>query len=67
MHQGQEQLIAAELHRKSLLASIHEIARSEVNVVGADLVEVAPIYDPSEQTANTASKFIREMILGWVK
>ncbi|WP_433745491.1 agmatinase [Falsibacillus pallidus] len=52
---------------KELLASIHEIARSSVNVVGADLVEVAPIYDPSEQTANTASKLIREMILGWVK
>ncbi|MEH7436187.1 agmatinase [Neobacillus drentensis] len=52
---------------KELLASIHAIARSEVNVVGGDLVEVAPIYDPSEQTANTASKLIREMILGWVK
>ncbi|PLS03894.1 agmatinase [Neobacillus cucumis] len=52
---------------KELLASIHAIARSEVNVVGGDLVEVAPIYDPSEQTANTASKLLREMILGWVK
>ena len=38
-----------------------------VKVVGADLVEVAPVYDPSEQTANTASKMIREMILGFVK
>lgn len=52
---------------KELLASIHAIARSEVKVVGGDLVEVAPIYDPSEQTANTASKLLREMILGWVK
>lgn len=52
---------------KELLASIHEIAASGVNVVGADLVEVAPIYDPSEQTVNTASKLIREMILGWIK
>jgi len=52
---------------KELLASIHEIARSEVKVVGGDLVEVAPIYDSSEQTANTASKLIREMLLGWVK
>jgi agmatinase len=52
---------------KELLASIHAIARSEVNVIGGDLVEVAPIYDPSEQTANTASKLIREMLLGWVK
>jgi agmatinase len=52
---------------KELLASIHEIARSEVNVVGFDLVEVAPIYDQSEMTANTASKLLREMILGWIK
>src|SRR6478752_7212068 len=35
--------------------------------VTIDIDEVAPIYDPSEQTANTASKLIREMILGWVQ
>lgn len=52
---------------KELLASIHAIAGSDVNVVGFDLVEVAPIYDSSEMTANTASKLLREMILGWVK
>ncbi|KYG90185.1 agmatinase [Metasolibacillus sp. FSL H7-0170] len=52
---------------KELLASIHAIAGSGVNVVGFDLVEVAPIYDVSEMTANTAAKLIREMILGWVK
>jgi agmatinase len=52
---------------KELLASIHAIAHSDINVVGCDLVEVAPIYDPSEQTANTASKLIREMLLGWVQ
>ncbi|MBB6445534.1 agmatinase [Bacillus benzoevorans] len=50
---------------RELLAAIHEIARSEVNVVGADLVEVAPIYDHSEQTVNTASKLLREMLLGF--
>lgn len=50
---------------KELLASIHAIARSNVHVVGADLVEVAPIYDNSEQTVNTASKLIREMLLGF--
>jgi agmatinase len=58
---------AGGITSKELLASIHEIARSNVNVVGADLVEVAPIYDHSEQTANTASKLIREMLLGFVK
>ncbi|WP_017381748.1 agmatinase [Paenisporosarcina sp. TG-14] len=52
---------------RELLASIHAIAGSDVNVVGFDLVEVAPVYDPSEQTVNTASKLIREMLLGWVK
>jgi len=58
---------AGGITSRELLASIHEIARSNVNVVGADLVEVAPIYDVSEQTANTASKLIREMILGFIK
>lgn len=52
---------------RELLASIHAIANSGLNVVGFDLVEVAPNYDPSEQTVNTASKLLREMILGWVK
>lgn len=58
---------AGGITSRELLTSIHEIARSNVNVVGADLVEVAPIYDVSEQTANTASKLIREMILGFIK
>ncbi|MED4015870.1 agmatinase [Sutcliffiella cohnii] len=58
---------AGGITSRELLASIHAIANSEVNVVGCDLVEVAPIYDASEQTANTASKIIREMILGFVK
>jgi agmatinase len=58
---------AGGITSRELLASIHEIARSDVLVVGADLVEVAPVYDVSEQTANTASKLIREMLLGWVK
>lgn len=50
-----------------LLQAIHAIAGSDVNVVGCDLVEVAPPYDPTEQTAIAASKFIREMLLGFVK
>lgn len=58
---------AGGITSRELLASIHAIAGSEVNVVGCDLVEVAPVYDNSEQTANTASKIIREMILGFVK
>ena len=58
---------AGGITSKELLASIHEIAKSDIHVVGSDLVEVAPIYDHSEQTANTASKIIREMILGLVQ
>jgi len=58
---------AGGITSKELLAAIHEIARSGVHVVGADLVEVAPVYDHSEQTANTASKLVREMLLGWVQ
>ncbi|WP_208590704.1 agmatinase [Gracilibacillus suaedae] len=58
---------AGGISSKELLAAIHLIARSDVHVVGADLVEVAPNYDPTEQTAIAASKFIREMLLGWVK
>lgn len=57
---------AGGITSKELLASVHAIANSDVKVVGSDLVEVAPIYDHSEQTANTASKIIREMILGLV-
>jgi agmatinase len=58
---------AGGITSKELLAAIYEIAKSDVKVVGADLVEVAPVYDHSEQTANTASKLVREMILGWVQ
>lgn len=58
---------AGGITSRELLASIHAIAASGVNVVGFDLVELAPVYDHSDQTANTASKLMREMILGWVK
>lgn len=58
---------AGGITSRELIASIHAIAASGVNVVGFDLVEVSPVYDHSDQTANTASKLLREMILGWVK
>lgn len=58
---------AGGITSRELLEAIHAIASSGVNVAGFDLVEVAPVYDHSDQTANTASKLIREMILGWVK
>jgi agmatinase len=58
---------AGGITSKELLAAIHAIAKSDVKVVGADLVEVAPIYDPTEQTPIVAAKCVREMLLGFVK
>ncbi|MEK4508121.1 agmatinase [Paenibacillus sp. FSL K6-2524] len=58
---------AGGITSKELLDAIHLIAGSDVNVVGCDLVEVAPIYDPTEQTPIVAAKLIREMLLGFVK
>jgi agmatinase len=57
---------AGGITSKELLASIHAIAGSEVNVVGADVVEVAPAYDPTEQTQIVAAKLVREILLGLV-
>lgn len=58
---------AGGITSKELLEAVHAIARSDVNVVGCDLVEVAPAYDPTEQTQIVASKVIREMLLGFIK
>lgn len=58
---------AGGITSKELLAAVHAIARSNVEVVGADVVEVAPVYDHSEQTQIVASKLIREMLLGFMK
>ncbi|WP_314590801.1 agmatinase [Paenibacillus terrigena] len=58
---------AGGITSKELLDAVHAIARSNVNVVGCDLVEVAPAYDPTEQTQIVAAKVIREMLLGFVK
>lgn len=58
---------AGGISSKEMLASLMAIASSEVQVVGADLVEVAPIYDPTEQTQILAAKLVREMLLGFIK
>ncbi|MBP1153435.1 MULTISPECIES: agmatinase [unclassified Paenibacillus] len=58
---------AGGITSKELLAAIHAMAASGLNFVGADIVEVAPAYDPTEQTQIVASKLIREMLLGLVK
>ncbi|WP_028400614.1 agmatinase [Ectobacillus panaciterrae] len=61
---GTGTLEAGGISSKELLASLVEIANSDIKVVGADVVEVAPVYDHSEQTPIVASKIIREIILG---
>ncbi|GGH87017.1 agmatinase [Pullulanibacillus pueri] len=58
---------AGGITSKELLEAITAISKSDLNIIGADLVEVLPAYDPSDQTAIAASKFIREMLLGWVR
>lgn len=58
---------AGGITSRELLEAVHMIAGSDVQVVGCDLVEVAPIYDPTEQTPIVAAKLIREMLLGFVK
>lgn len=58
---------AGGITSKELLEAITMISNSELHIIGADLVEIAPAYDPTEQTQITASKFVREMLLGWVK
>ncbi len=40
---------------------------SALNVVGFDLVEVAPQIDPTEQTQILAAKFVREALLAFVR
>ncbi|HZG76801.1 MAG TPA: agmatinase [Paenibacillus sp.] len=58
---------AGGITSKELLGAVHAIAKSGANVVGFDLVEVAPIYDPTEQTPIVAAKLLREMLLGFLK
>ncbi|NBD27052.1 agmatinase [Paenibacillus glycinis] len=58
---------AGGITSKELIDAVHAIARSGVNVIGCDLVEVAPAYDPTEQTQIVAAKVIREMLLGFIE
>lgn len=52
---------------KELLEAVHAIANADVDVIGADLVEVSPAYDQSDMTAIAAAKILREMMIGFVK
>lgn len=46
-----------------LFSALYQIA--ELEVVGMDLVEVCPVYDPAESTSLLAAKIIREAILSF--
>jgi len=48
---------------KEILQSVRLLGR--LDVVGFDLVEVSPVYDPSQRTALLAAKLVREAILSF--
>ncbi|MGE5703765.1 MAG: agmatinase [Clostridia bacterium] len=58
---------AGGITSRELLDTIHFMAKNGANVIGCDLVEVAPIYDHSEMTQIVASKILRELLLGFIK
>jgi len=58
---------AGGITSRELLETIHFMAHNGANVIGCDLVEVAPVYDHSEMTQIVASKIVRELLLGFVK
>ena len=52
---------------KELLEAVHALANADIDIIGADLVEVSPAYDQSDMTAIAAAKLLREMMIGFVK
>lgn len=48
---------------KEILQAVHLLG--QLDVVGFDLVEVSPVYDPSQRTALLAAKLVREAILAF--
>lgn len=50
---------------REIIKAVHLLGNTDV--VGFDLVEVSPVYDPSERTALLAAKLVREAILSFSK
>jgi agmatinase len=48
---------------REIIKAVHLLG--ELDIVGFDLVEVSPLYDPSERTALLAAKLIREAIMSF--
>lgn len=63
---GSGTLESGGITSREMLACIHEISQSGCNIVGADIVEVSPVYDIADQTSILAAKLVREILLGWV-
>ena len=56
---------AGGLSSRELLAILRGI--NNLNIIGADIVEVAPVYDHAEITSIAASHLAYEFISGWSK
>ncbi len=48
---------------QEVIQALHDLRRAQV--VGLDIVEVSPVYDPSERTSFLAAKLAREAILAF--
>lgn len=48
---------------REIIMAVHLLG--ELDIVGFDLVEVSPLYDPSDRTALLAAKLIREAIMSF--
>jgi agmatinase len=48
---------------REIIKAVHLLG--ELDIVGLDLVEVSPLYDPSERTALLAAKLVREAIMSF--
>ena len=56
---------AGGLSSRELLAILRGI--NDLNIIGADIVEVAPVYDHAEITSIAASHLVYEFISSWSK
>ena len=56
---------AGGLSSRELLAILRGI--NNLNIIGADIVEVAPVYDHAEITSIAASHLVYEFISSWSK
>ncbi|MFD2170292.1 agmatinase [Tumebacillus lipolyticus] len=63
---GTGTLDAGGITARELFKALYLMRDAGLNIVAFDLVEIAPVYDPSEKTQILASKIVREVLLGLV-